>query len=496
VNNKIVLLSIVYLLSSILFTFSFYSCSESVPDKIENYLKKCYENKQFNGNVLVARNGKILYQNYIGIANYNPKDTLQLDSQYRLASLSKPFTATSIMILKERGKLKYEDDIQKYFPELPYKGVTIHHLLTHTSGIPDYENIFESYWDPDHENFLEKKYATNTDVIEMLKKYDPELNFNPGEKWAYSNSGYVLLASIVSQVSGEPFEVFMKNNIFDPLDMSNTLVYSAIRDDAMANRVYGYRLALNGSDYIPNDFHYMNGIAGDGAMYSTTGDLYKWDRALYTEKLVSRKTLEEAFQPVIFNNGNTYNYGYGWGVDTTLSGKKSVSHGGGWIGARTWLWREIEENNTIIILTNHTSPYIYDIQQGFTSILHDKPYSVPKIKIGEVIGKALATRNIEEAIAQYQKIKNSKSDQYNINKWELNNLGYELIRLGQIADAVEIFKLNVEAYPDYAGAYSGLGEAYRLNGNKELAIENFKKSLEIYPDNKMTKEKLKQLQTN
>ena len=494
IKKFILIMNIYFIL--LLCTISFFSCSESIHDKIDRYLNECYENKQFNGNVLVAKNGHVVYNNFIGIANIDPKDTLQINSQFRLASLSKPFTATAIMMLKEQGKLKYEDDISTYLPEFSPGGITIRHLLTPTSGIIDYESLFETYWDPDQENFHKKKYADNNDVIEMVVKYNPEPIFKIGEKWSYSNTGYVFLALIVSRVSGEPFEVFMKNNIFDPLDMSNTLVYSAIRNDEMANRVYGHRLAINGTDYIPNDFHYMSGIAGDGAMYSTTGDLFKWDRALYTEKLVSRKTLDEAFTPVVLNDSTSYSYGFGWGIDTTLTGKKAVSHGGGWIAARTWLWREIEEKNTIIILTNHTSKYIYEVRKGLTAILHDRPYSVPKINIAEVIGQTIEAKGVDEAIAQYKSIKDSNSGQYNINKWELNNLGYELIKLKRASEAEKIFKLNVEVYPEYAGAYSGLGEAYRILGNKKEAINHFKKSLELYPDSKMVKEKLKELQAN
>jgi len=480
----------------ILYALAIYSCSQPTNDKIDTFLIHCYENNQFNGALLVSKEGKIIYHKVFGISSIDPLKSLQLDSQFRLASLSKPFTAMAIMILKEQGILTYEDDISMYLPELPFRGITIRHLLTHTSGIVEYENLFEPYWDPEHENYLDKRYADNDDVIDMLLKYKPELVFQPGGKWAYSNTGYVLLASIVSHVAEEPFEVFLKNNIFKPLGMSHTLVYSAIRDESMDHRVYGYHLALNGSDFVPNDFHYMSGIAGDGAMYSTTGDLYKWDRALYTNKLVSEKTLEEAFTPVMLNDGTTHNYGFGWGINKTLTDKKAVSHGGGWIAARTWLWREIEEDNTIIILTNHTSRYIYDIRQGINQILHDEPYSLPKIGVADVIGKYIATEGIEVAITQYQQLKKQKSDQYNFNKWELNNLGYELIRLERVTEAVEIFKLNVDSYPKYANAYSGLGEAYRLDGNAKLAIENFEKSLELYPDSDFAKRKIKQLQTN
>jgi len=478
-----------------LFLFVLLGCqsSGSKAGRIDKYLQSCFENNQFNGNVLVAEKGKVIYHKAFGIANIDPVEPLRINSQFRLASVSKQFTAMAIMILKEQGKLNYKDSMQKYLPELPYPGITIRHLLTHTSGIPKYEDLCELYWDIEHENFLDKKYADNDDIIAMLTEYHPDVLFEPGDRYAYSNTGYVLLASIVSRISGEPFEIFMKKNIFDPLEMSHTLVYSAIRDDPMEHRVYGYRLALNGSDHLSNDFHYMSGIAGDGAIYSTTGDLFKWDRALYTEKLVSKSTLEEAFTPAVLNSGKTSNYGFGWGIDTSLTGKKVVSHGGGWIASKTWMLREIDEDNTVIILTNHSSSYIYDIRRAMNLILHDKPYTLPKINISHVIGKTLITQGVEAAVSQYHDLKKTMPERYNFNKWELNSLGYDLIKLEKMTEAIEIFKLNIDAYPEFPRAYNDLGDTYRLNGNPKQAIETFKKTLQMDPDNWYAIKKLKQL---
>jgi len=459
---------------------------------IDNFLLQCYKNKQFNGNVLVAQKGEIIYHKSYGVSNINPVDSLSLNSQFRLASVSKQFTAMGIMILEEQGKLNYDDKMVKYLPELPYRDITIRHLLNHTSGIPKYEKLCADHWDLEHE-FKDKKYVTNDDVISMLVEHHPEPMFKILDRYSYSNTGYVLLASIVAKVSKMPFERFMKENIFDPLEMNSTLVYSAVRDDEMKNRVYGFRFALNGTDYTSNDFHFMSGLAGDGAMYSTTEDLLKWDRALYTEKLVSKATLEQAFSAITLNNGKISEYGFGWGIKKTPNGKKAVSHGGGWIAARTWIYREIEDDNTIIILTNHTSNHIRDIQYYLTQILHEKPYENLKVNISQVVGKILATKDIKTAIDEYKNLKSSKPDEYKIDKWELNTLGYELMNLKMYDDAIAIFNLNLEEYPDFFRGYNSLGELYTQKGDRAMAIKSYEKTLEIDSDNWWAKDKLKQL---
>jgi len=474
--------------------FTIWSCRDSgtKSDKIDVLLKHCCANSQFNGNVLVAEKGKIIYHNAFGISNYDPVDSLKMKSQFRLGSVTKQFTAMAIMILKERDQLDYDDEMRKYLPDLPYQGIIIRHLLTHTSGLPDYMTLFNQHWEAGKRD-NEKTIVDNDDVITLLAKHHPDVLFKPGEKWSYSNTGYVLLASIVSKAAGESFEKFLKKNIFNPLNMSRSLVYSAIRNDSMEDRVFGLRLDINGSDYIPNDYHYLNGVAGDGAVYSTTGDLFKWDRALYTEKLVSNATLEEAFTPVVLNNDSTFNYGFGWRIDTGPTGKKRVAHGGGWVGFVTAISREIEEDNTVILLTNHSSRYLSDIQRGINNVLHDRPYTLPRIAISDVMGRTLVTQGVEAAVFQYHDLKKTKSDLYNFNVRELNGLGYRLMELEKLAEAIEMFKLNVASFPESSNTYDSLGEAYIQNGNTKLAIENYKKSLEFNPENTNASEKLKQL---
>ncbi|HTE30036.1 MAG TPA: serine hydrolase domain-containing protein [Chryseolinea sp.] len=321
---------------------------------IDSVVQGVVDTAKFNGNVLVAKDGKIIYQRSIGLANYDTHALLNDSSVFELASVSKQFTAMAIMMLKEQGKLSYDDEIRKYLPEIRYKGITIRHFLTHTSGIPDYMAEFERYGYPPH-------IAFNDDIIILLKKNKPATHFPPGKGWEYSNTAYALLASIIERVSGKAYGDFLAANIFEPLEMHHTRIYNTRRTkkDIIRNYAYGFVYSDKLRRYVPPDslqeFSFvikLDGIQGDGVVNSTTGDLFKWDQALYTEKLVKKTTLEEAFTSVVAND-TTRNYGFGWGITQDPLNGKVVRHSGGWPGYATHIRRFIDHNDCIIVLTNN-----------------------------------------------------------------------------------------------------------------------------------------------
>lgn len=239
----------------------------------------------------------------------------------------------------------------------------------------------------------------------------------------------------------------------------------------------------------------MNGIAGDGrSIYSTTGDLFKWDQALYTEKLVSKTTLNEAFTPVVLNNDSTFNYGFGWHINTTLTGKKLIQHCGNGNGMITWISREIDDNNTKILLTNHSNMgYVPEILNALECILHDREVNYPKMSIAVFIGKILLAQGVDSAITLYHRLKKNEFEKYHFDEWQLKTIGYNLIHLGKLAEAIEVFKLNVESFPESSNTYDSLGKAYMENGQKNLAIKNYEKSLELNPKNTNAIEMLKKI---
>jgi CubicO group peptidase (beta-lactamase class C family) len=473
------------------------SNTEFDSNDFKDFLTRTNANGQFNGNALILKDGEIAFQGSFGIGNTDPIDSLTVNSIFRLGSVSKQFTAMGIIKLNESGHLTYDQDITAFIPELPYRGITIRHLLNHVSGLPDYMEMMDENWMTELEtNDPEKFVSGNIDLIEMFAKVEPDIHFKPGEKWEYSNTGYVLLASIVSRASGIPFAQFLKEQIFEPAQMTNTSVYKFVigSDPEMPMRVYGYRTELNGIDLVSTDVHYLNPVAGDGGVYSTLADLLKWDRILYTEELISQNMLEEAFTPAILNNGDTTNYGFGWFIGKSPSGKQVVEHSGGWVGFVTYIYREIEENNCIIVLTNNSSRYSGGIIKPLKNILHDQPYEMPKISISEAIGVVVSNDGIDAGVEQYKKLKSDNPEKYDFAENQLNSIGYQLIQLDRIDDAIEIFRLNNEEFPNSANTYDRLGDALLASGDTTESLLIFKEAYAMDSTLTLTKEKINMIE--
>jgi len=317
------------------------SSFSTVAEKIDDFFFRRFTWGTFNGAVLFAEDGNIIYKNAYGYSNFRTKDTLTTQSAFQIASATKPFTSYAIMLLKERGQLSYDDSLQKFFPDIPYEKITIRQLLIHKSGLSNYMYFTDEYW-------LDKHIAiSNNDVINLIIEYSPMPYYKPGIKYHYCNTNYMLLASIIEKVSGMSYADFMEKEIFKPLGMINTSVYNKIEEPESNHKVVGYvsrrRKAENS---------YQNGVVGDKGIYSTVEDIFKFDQALYRDTLVSQETLEEAFQPAHSNRRKNYNYGFGWYVSEREDGRKIVYHTGWWKGFRSYFIRILNERKTIIVLGN------------------------------------------------------------------------------------------------------------------------------------------------
>ena len=303
-----------------------------------------------NGVVLYAEQGTIVYEKAFGWRDLNSrqKDSLRIDDAFQLSSDSKMFTAEAIMLLKAQGKLDYDDDVRKYIPELPYEGITLRMLLNHRSGLPRYDAMADAYW-PNR-----RKPFSNEAMIKMLAEKRPEPYGVPDAAYFYNNINYALLGSVVERVSRQHFEDFMRENIFEPLGMTHSYIYS-MRNDTVVSLympvdAHGHDLFKKGPVKAQND--YLNGVMGDKIMFSTVEDLWIFNQALDARVLLPDSLQAEAFKPGSPHWKNDENYGFGWRMSKEHPGM--YFHYGWWKGYRSAVIRDTHKNRFLALLANTT----------------------------------------------------------------------------------------------------------------------------------------------
>lgn len=310
-----------------------------------NFIDSSINKKVFNGSILIAKNGVIVYEEYMGYKNLRTKDTLTPQTPLQIASTSKTMTAAAVLQLVQQGKLSLDATVAEFFPGFPYPDISVKMLLNHRSGLPEYLYFFEKH------GWNRNAYATNNDVINGLMTWKPGRASRANTRFDYCNTNFALLASIVEKVSGVSFPQYMKEYIFEPLHMNHTFVFT-MADTARAAPSYNW----NGSEW-PLDF--SDGVYGDKNVYSTPQDLLKWDQALYTEQVVSKQLLDSAFTPYSHEKPGLHNYGLGWRLLVYPHGKKVVYHNGRWHGFNSAFTRLTDEQVTIIMLVNKFNRGIY-----------------------------------------------------------------------------------------------------------------------------------------
>lgn len=429
---------------------------------------------QFSGALLVIDHDKTIYKKGFGYADRKTKELFTTDTPCYIGSVSKQFTAMGIMILEEKGKLTYNQSIRTYFPELPefMQPITILYLLHHTSGLA----LFGDF--PD---------MNEKDVFNILLKQQ-SLRFAPGEKFEYCNAGYTLLGMLIEKVSGETLNDFLTKNVFIPVGMKNTYVNSAALRDK--KRAVGYYV-------FGDEYNYDTFIGGAASIISTVNDLYLWDRMLYEPTIVSKKSLEKAFIADKFTNQDEMygkkGYGFGWFI-SEKDGNKIIQHDGGFGGFRSYIERQPEQRNAIIFISNVRHSITGQLREGIDNILVGKPYVVPKTSWANKIMEEANTIGMFQAIDNYKRLKNAKDGaRFYFSESEFNSLGYYLMNNKRVNEAIQFFSLNTEENPKSSNAFDSLGEAYMIAGNKELAINNYKKSLELNPLNNNAKQMIEKL---
>jgi CubicO group peptidase (beta-lactamase class C family) len=440
--------------------------------KIDEFVQLYYDLGRFNGSVLVAERGEIIYKKGLGLANMEWDIPNEPDTKFRIASMSKQFTAMLIMQLVEEGKIELDGRLAGYLPQFrrdTAEKVTIHHLLTHTSGLPDYSDA-PGFW-----NQLMRHSMTPEFVLDSLSSGDRD--FEPGTEYRYNNGGYYILSLIVEHVTGKRLGDVLQERIFGPLGMrSSGLDYPEM---ILEKRATGYDQNVDGFTNAPH--RQIENLLGTGALYSTVEDLYLWDRALYTEKLLSRRYKDITFTPYLNN------YAYGLGVrqvqlGDTQDSTSYMGHSGSVAGFNSRIVRLVDDQHLIVLLCNISGwTRLSEMTRGITNILYDLPYQQPKKSVARALYKTFMKEGFEAALGQYRDLKDKQPEVYDFDEDELNTLGYRLLRTDRIEESIEIFKLNAQAYPDSWNVYDSLGEAYYTDGNRDLALKNYQMSLEKNP---------------
>lgn len=351
--------------------------------RIDAFMKELHRKYAFNGNVLVAKKGKIIYQNAIGWADHLHRDSLKITSVFELASVSKPFTATAILILVEEGKLRLNQDVKEFYPDFPYDGITIKMLLTHRSGMMNYVYFTDNIWKKEKRD--ERKGMTNKEVMALIAEYKPAPYSKPNTRFHYNNSNYMVLAAIIEKVTGVSYAQFMKEKVFKPAGMKNTAVYSKAVYEKIPVDVVGHD--RNWRRSVAQNF--LDGPVGDKGIYSTVQDLYLFDRAMRKSVLLKKQTLDSAYAPSNEREKGYFNYGYGWRTFED-DGHKVVYHTGWWHGFRHIYVRDLDKDITVILLSNLTNGSLLKLDELYNIL------GMPVIRRGAYNGKNRSVISVDE----------------------------------------------------------------------------------------------------
>ena len=486
--------------------------SQNKEQALDHYFSHLSKNERFNGNILVAEKGKIVYQKSFGYSDFKNKKPNTANSIFTICSITKTFVATAILQLQDKGKLKVTDYVVKYLPEFPYPNISITHLLTHTSGLKAYDAFFDSLRMAHPDTVF-----TNADMLPRYAKLKLPLLFEPGESVLYDNINFMFASIIVEKITGLSFADYVKKNIFEPVGMTNTFIpktsfyhWTPLESKNLSLLYFYphlYSKNLVKSDTVSFFLKYWHSykISGEGEIMSTLGDLLKYDQALYNGKLISTKSLTEAYTPFKLNNGqyNAYYFGLGWMVYPDSSLGKIVRYSGGAIGLKSHILRNISKNQTVIIIDNTNNP-VDDIAIDAIKILNGQNIKPLGKSLAKIYGITLLKTGEAAARLEFETLRKD-TVHYGLSENEFNTLGYDLMSSNQIAmllegsipsklnEAIAVFKLNTELFPQSWNAFDSYGEVLLKNGQKEEAIKMYKKSIELNPENEGGKTVLKEI---
>lgn len=433
--------------------------AQELDQKFDKVLDEYVKLDQFSGSILVAKDGQVLYAKAFGEANKDHHVKNTLDTKFNIGSAGKTLTGISIMQLEEKGKINVTDPVIKYLDDFPFGDqITIHHLLTHTSGTYNYFA---------HPQFRSKMASIRSvsDALPLI--YDQSLLFDtPGEQFAYSNSGIVILGAVIEKVAGQRYIDYLRHNILDPARMNDTDIN--YWDEIEEDRACGYIKSPTGK--FKSNIYLVPPANADGGIETTVGDLLKYDQALYGTVLLSEESKKMMFTPFLNN------YAYCWRIEHKY-GNTITGHSGGAPGVSASFKRYMTDKYTIIVLSNYSNGATH-VAKTIEAIVFGDEYELPKVTLSEFLYQNMKNKGITYTIQNIDEI--LIKDGYEIKSSNtLNALGYEILGENELDMAIEIFKLNVRLFPEEANPYDSLAEAYMKKGDNKLAIEYYTKALEV-----------------
>jgi len=465
------------------------AASETKQEQIQKLIESYQKQGTFNGSVLVAQKGDVIYSGGAGLANleWNVKNTA--GTKFYLASITKTFTSVTVMKLIDQGKLTLDtklSDVLKWYRTDTGNKVTIRHLLNHTSGIANYLNMKGKSISQVADDFG----TAPIDKLAFAKKYcQGDFEFEPGTQWNYNNTAYLLLGLIIEQVSGKSYENAVADFIFKPLGMTNSGDIQAHQYDVFPGMATGYM--RNFTDFVHPPYWNMSTSYAQGSIYSNVYDLLKFDQALYDPNFLSKASYDAMFTP------NLNNYGCGWELRESPIGKdkavkKIRTHEGFLFAWHTRFYQIPDDQYLIVILSNGGSAPLENICSGITDVLYDRQPVIMKPLIANLIYGGFKNKSVKLALEQCHRYFSEERDKWDFSEFELNHLGYYAL-LSDPQSSVMIFRFVTEIYPQSWNAWDSYGEALAVAGNKPEAIQAYEKSVNMNPENKAGFEMLKKL---
>lgn len=474
-------------------TFAVQACAQApaetdpapVAARLAEYLEAHHTHRRWSGTALIAEDGKIVYRGAFGLANADWKLPNALDTKFRVGAITKQITAMLVLLLVQEGKLELDVPIGRYLPRLPAETgdrVTIHQLLTHTSGIPRFQS--RSGWQHD----VLRHHTAAEFVSEFCSS---PLEFEPGTAFAHNNSGYFLVGAIVEAVTGQTYAQALRQRVLDPLQMNDTGY-----DDQSAvleNRAVGYEDML-GQRRVAPFTDMSNHFASDG-LYSTVGDLWKWEQSLRSQTLLTGELAQRMFTP------GAAGYGYGWHIDHhgMWHGSFNVVPADGVVpGFEAVFGRLPSRGRCVILLSNSRYSFVTDAAEGVEAILEGKAPQATTLPPAWLLAQTVLDRGIEAGFARLLELPLSMRETPRLPpgpvEATIDLLGHRLLAQHRIDDALRLFEFNTRAFPESAARWANLGEAHLQAGHRELAVENLRKASALEPWSKGAKTRLAEVE--